>query len=54
MQDDVNTEVFSHIKIIDPNTGKIFLNKRADKPLREIKNDRRNERKNNRPLDNKG
>lgn len=53
MRDDANIEVYTHIKITDPDTGKVFLNKRVDQPKKENrKNDGKLERKNNRPLNN--
>ena len=48
MKDTGTFEIYGHIKISDPDTGKVFLNKKVDQPLKEIKHhDRCIQTKNN-------
>lgn len=37
MKDTGTIEIYGHIKISDPDTGKVFLDKKIDQPLKEIK-----------------
>lgn len=49
MKDVGTIEVYGHLKIRDPNTNTIILNKRVDQPLKDKeKNDRYFNPKNNR------
>lgn len=50
MKDVGTIEIYGFLKISDPDSGKVFLEKKTDQPLKEIKqHDRFVQNKNNRP-----
>lgn len=54
MKDIGTIEIYGRLRIRDPNTDKIFIDRRTDQPLKEVNNERNNEPKHRRlPKNNK-